>query len=48
MEVIVKNTGKHIEVEKVPVYVDEMTSYFVYENIKTHEQYKYSELKFIS
>lgn len=46
MKAIIKKTGKSIEVEKVPVYVDELTSYFVYENINTHEQYKYSELKF--
>ena len=41
-----KNTGKKIEVEKVPVFVDELTSYFVYEDIVTHKKYKYNELKF--
>jgi len=46
MKAIVKNTRKIVDVEKVPVYVDEMTSYFVYENKQTHEQYKYSELNF--
>lgn len=46
MKAIVKKTGKAIEVEKVPVYVDELTSYFVYEDKKTKEHYKYSDLKF--
>lgn len=46
MNAIVKNTGEKVTVEKVPVYVDEMTSYFVYENKETHEKYKYNELKF--
>ena len=46
MNAILKKTGKTVNVEKIPVYVDEMTSYFVYENKETKEQYKYSELKF--
>lgn len=46
MNAIVKNTNEIVDVEKVPVYVDEMTSYFVYENKETHEKYKYNELKF--
>lgn len=46
MIAVVKNTKKIVDVEKVPIYVDEMTSYFVYENKETHEQYKYSELTF--
>ena len=46
MKAIVKKTSKAIEVEKVPVYVDELTSYFVYEDKETKEHYKYSELKF--
>ncbi len=46
MKAIVKNTGESVNVEKVPIYVDEMTSYFVYENKETHEQYKYAELTF--
>ena len=46
MNAIVKNTGKKVTVEKVPVYVDEMTSYFVFEDIKTHKKYMYNELKF--
>jgi len=46
MKAIIKKTGEHITVEKVPVYVDEMTSYFVFEDIKTHKKYMYNELKF--
>ena len=46
MKAIVKKTGKLIEVEKVPVYVDELTSYFVYEDKETKEHYKYSDLTF--
>ena len=46
MNAIVKNTGEKVTVEKVPVYVDEMTSYFVYENEETKEVYKYNELTF--
>lgn len=46
MKAIVKNTGKKIEVEKVPIFVDELTSYFVYEDTETHKKYKYSELDF--
>lgn len=46
MKAIVKSTGKRIVVEKVPVFVDELTSYFVYEDEETHEKYKYSELTF--
>lgn len=46
MKAIVKNNGKNVNVEKVPVYVDEMTSYFMYENMETHEKYKYSDLIF--
>ena len=46
MKAIVKNTHETVNVEKVPVFVDEMTSYFVYENTNTHEHYKYNELKF--
>ncbi len=48
MKVIVKKTNETVDVEKVPIYVDEMTSYFVYENTNTKETYKYSELKFFS
>ena len=32
MKAIVKNTNEIVDVEKIPVYVDEMTSYFIYEN----------------
>jgi len=46
MKAIVKNTKEIVDVEKVPVFVDEMTSYFVYENTNTHEHYKYNELQF--
>lgn len=46
MKAIVKNTNEIVDVEKIPVYVDEMTSYFIYENKETHEKYKYTELKF--
>lgn len=46
MKAIIKNTGESVNVEKVPVYVDEMTSYFMYENKETHEKYKYSDLTF--
>ena len=46
MKAIVKNTDEVVNVEPISVYVDEMTSYFVYENTDTHEQYKYNELKF--
>ena len=48
MKVIVKKTNETVEVERVPVYVDEMTSYFVYENTQTKETYKYNDIKFIS
>ena len=46
MKAIVKNTNEIVDVEKIPVYVDEMTSYFIYENKETLEKYKYTELKF--
>ena len=46
MDAVVKKTGKNVNVERVPIYVDEMTSYFVYEDKETKEHYKYSELKF--
>lgn len=46
MKAIVKNTGEQVNVEKIPVYVDEMTSYFIYENKETKEHYKYSDLNF--
>lgn len=46
MKAIVKNTGEQINVEPQQVSIDEMTSYFVYVNKETKEQYKYSDLKF--
>ncbi len=46
MKAIVKNTGEKVNVERVEVNIDSMTSYFVYENKETHEKYKYNELKF--
>lgn len=48
MKVIVKKTNETVDVELIPVYVDEMTSYYVYENKETKEQYRYTDLKFIS
>lgn len=48
MKAIVKNTSESVNVEKIPIYVDEMTSYFVYENKETKEKYKYSDLKFFN
>lgn len=47
MDAIVKKTGEKVEVKEKTIQMDEMMSYFVYENEKTHEQYKYSDLKFI-
>lgn len=46
MNAVVKKTGEKVNVERVEVNIDSMTSYFIYENKETHEQYKYSELKF--
>lgn len=46
MKAIIKKTGESVNVEKVPIYIDEMTSYFVYENKETKEVYKYNELSF--
>lgn len=46
MKAIVKNTGETVNVEKKAINIDEMTSYFVYENEETKEVYKYNELTF--
>lgn len=46
MKALVKKTGKIEDVESVRVFVDEMTSYFVYENIQTKEHYRYNDLIF--
>ncbi|MBQ3415854.1 MAG: hypothetical protein IJH39_11100 [Clostridia bacterium] len=46
MKAIVKNTGETVNVEKKTINIDEMTSYFVYENEETKEVYKYNELTF--
>ena len=46
MKAIVKTTGEQVNVEKKEINIDEMVSYFVYENKETHEEYKYAELKF--
>ena len=46
MKAIVKNTGEAINVEQKMINIDELTSYFVYENKETKEVYKYNELIF--
>lgn len=46
MNAIVKKTGEKVNVEEKIVNIDEMTSYFIYVNKETNEQYKYSELTF--
>lgn len=46
MKALVKKTNKIEDVEKVRVFVDEMTSYFVYENTQTKEHYGYNDLIF--
>ena len=46
MKALNKKSKKIVDVEKVKVFVDEMTSYFVYENTDTKEQYGYNDLIF--
>ena len=46
MKAIVKSTNETIEVKKKSESIDDMTFYYVYEDINTHKIYKYSELKF--
>lgn len=46
MKAIIKKTGEIVDVERKMIEIDEMTSYFVYENKETHEKYKYNEIKF--
>ena len=46
MQAILKTTGEVINVDKKLINIDEMTSYFVYENTDTKEVYKYNELTF--
>jgi hypothetical protein len=46
MKAIVKKTNEVIEVHKKTESIDDMTFYYVYEDINTHKIYKYSELKF--
>jgi len=48
MKAIVKNTGKIVNVEKKVIDIDEMTSYFVFENKDTKEVYKFNEIQFVN
>lgn len=46
MKAIIKKSGESVNVEKKLIDMDDMMSYFVYENTLTKEQYKYNELTF--